>query len=154
MISHNKDVVMDLKLKNFEFSYNTFCLIMFKNLVYMQIVFNNYNFNTYKEYMKQVVKVLEKRSKTGMIDVKEVKKSDVVFALDQYLQKERKRAFDILLSPKKKDLQRKIFKPERDLYEITQNRSYQLESGVMKLYDMENKVRILFHINFNYFFFN
>lgn len=144
MTSHNKDMKMDFKLKNFEFGYNTFFLVMLKSMFYIQIVFNNYNFATYKEYMKRVVKVLQRKGKKGKIDVKKANSEVIVEGLDLYLKEERERAFSILTSPKKVEKQRKMFEPERGLYEITQTRTYNLESGVVKLYDMENKVNLIF----------
>lgn len=85
MESHNKDINMDFHLQNFEIGYNTFFLVFFKSLVYMQIVFNNYNYSSYKEYMKVLVKLIEKRSKTGKIDVKSIKDHLIVEAIDTHL---------------------------------------------------------------------
>lgn len=89
MTSHNKDIEMEFNLKNFEIGYNTFFLVFYKSLVYMQVVFNNYNYSSYKEYMKVLVTLIEKRSNTGKINVKSVKDALIVEAIDKHLQGKR-----------------------------------------------------------------
>ena len=52
---HDKCVTKEFTIKDYAVCYSPKLLNIFKSMIWMQIVFNNYNFATYKQFMKELV---------------------------------------------------------------------------------------------------
>lgn len=73
---HDKKVTQKFTIKDYSVCYSPKLLNIFKSLIWMQIVFNNYNFATYKSFMKELVNVI-RDSKSDDMDDEELSEEDL-----------------------------------------------------------------------------
>jgi len=141
--NHDKRVNMALSASNMNINYSSHFLVALESIFFLQIVFNNYNYVSYKQLVHRYVRLLEKRSNSGRISEKTVQKKDVDEAVRLSNLEAEEKSLEMFKADQDIESLRSKFKGERGLYEIEIIREYRIRNLHVELCDINNQVKIL-----------